>query len=204
MGAFAGELWVSWSWCRYGGSGLAMRQRGPDHLAWRTCCASVQGFRRKKKSKTLIFLVPTHSLTMNRNMIEISTSLQSRLTFKANVKSLKTHSRWNTVHIDREALNKRTRENKSPGAFSRVGLRSCPPPCDLTRGRTAVASILNNKAPVVVERASLAPGFGSLQGHWSTCKTNAGLKEMTHGNMLGRILIFSCHLTVPGTGARHG
>ena len=48
---------------------------------------------KNKKSKMLIFLVPTHSLAMNRNMIEISTSLQSRLTFKANAKVLKTHSR---------------------------------------------------------------------------------------------------------------
>lgn len=61
----------------------------------------------------LVFLVPTHSLTMNRNMIEISTSVQIRLTFKANVKSLKTHSSWNNVHIDSEDLNKRTKENKA-------------------------------------------------------------------------------------------
>lgn len=118
-----------------------------DHLPGRTCCVSVQGLRRKKKSKMLIFLVPTHSLTMNRIMIEISTSLQSRLTFKANVKSLKTHSRWNNVHIDREDLNKRTKENKGPGAFSRVGFRPCPRPCDPTRGRTAVTSHPNGNTP---------------------------------------------------------
>lgn len=81
--------------------------------------------KKKKKSQMLIFLVPTHSLAMNRNMIEISTSLQSRLTFKANAKALKTHSRWNNVHINRDGLKKRTKENKSPRAFSRVGLRSC-------------------------------------------------------------------------------
>ena len=61
----------------------------------------------------LIFLVPTHSLTMNRNVIEISTSLQSRLTFKANAKGLKTHSRWNNIHESMEGLKKRTKENKS-------------------------------------------------------------------------------------------
>lgn len=64
---------------------------------------------------------------MNRNMIEISTSVQSRLTFKANVKSLKTHSRWNNVHRDREDPNKRTKENKSPGTFSRVGFKAPSP-----------------------------------------------------------------------------
>lgn len=47
----------------------------------------------EEKKKVLIFLVSTHSSTMNRNMIEISTSHPSRLTFKANAKGLKTHSR---------------------------------------------------------------------------------------------------------------
>lgn len=68
---------------------------------------------KKKKSKMLIFLVPTHSLAMNRNMIEISTSLQSRLTFKANAKALKTHSRWNNVHINRDGLKKEPKKTKA-------------------------------------------------------------------------------------------
>ena len=58
----------------------------------------------------LIFLGSTHSLTMNRNMTEISTCLQSRLTFKANAKGLKTHFGWNNVPINRESLQKRTKE----------------------------------------------------------------------------------------------
>lgn len=61
----------------------------------------------------LIFLVPTHSLTMNRNVIEISTSLQSRLTFKANAKGLKTHSRWNNIHENREGLKNEPKKTKA-------------------------------------------------------------------------------------------
>lgn len=84
------------------------------------------GLQKKKKSRMLIFLVPTHSLTMNRNMIEIFTRLQSRLPFKANAKGLRTHSRWNNVCKNREGLKKRTKGNKCPRTFSRGGLKACP------------------------------------------------------------------------------
>lgn len=69
----------------------------------------------------LIFLVPTHSLTMNRNRIEISTSLQSRLTFKANTKGLKTHSRWNNVHINRGGLRKESKKTKALELSAELG-----------------------------------------------------------------------------------
>lgn len=97
---------------------------------------SVQGFRRKN-SKMLIFLVPTHSLTMNRNMMEISTRLQSRLTFKANTKGLKTHFRWNNVCKTREGLkNQRT---QTPWNFQQRRVKVLSPTCATAYG-TAVAS----------------------------------------------------------------
>ena len=109
-------------------------------------------FKKKKKSKMLIFLVPTHSLTMNTNAIEISTSLQRRLTFKANAKGLKTHSRWNNIHTNREGL-----KTQKPSCFSRVGLRSHgPPACDRAWG-TAVAPSLNESTSRGAEGACLKP-----------------------------------------------
>lgn len=62
--------------------------------------------RKKMSSNTMVFLVPTHSLTMNRSTIEISTHLQSKLTFKANAESLKTRSRWTQVQVHRKGLLK--------------------------------------------------------------------------------------------------
>lgn len=102
--------------CQWPGSQIPSL-RGLDEFR---CRASE--FKKKKKSKMLIFLVPTHSLTMNTNVIEISTSLQSRLTFKANAKGLKTQSRWNNIHKNREGL-----KTQKPSCFSRVGLRSHGP-----------------------------------------------------------------------------
>lgn len=100
----------------------------------------------------LIFLVSTHSLTMNTNVIEISTSLQRRLTFKANAKGLKTHSRWNNIRTNREGL-----KTQKPSCFSRVGLRSHgPPACDRAWG-TAVAPSLNESTPCGAEGACLKP-----------------------------------------------
>lgn len=55
----------------------------------------------RKKSETLVFLAPTPFLTVNRNVIEIPTSLQSRLTFKANAKGLKTHWEWEHTCVNR-------------------------------------------------------------------------------------------------------
>lgn len=55
----------------------------------------------KKKSETPVFLAPTPFLTVNRNVIEIPTRLQSRLTFKANAKGLKTHWGWRHTCMNR-------------------------------------------------------------------------------------------------------
>lgn len=89
-------------------------------------CSGLQ--KEKKKPRMLIFLVPTHSLTMNRNMIEIFTRHQSRLPFKANAKGLRTHSSWNNVCKNRVGLKQRTKGNRCPRTSSRGGVRACPPP----------------------------------------------------------------------------
>lgn len=59
------------------------------------------GSEEKRKSEMLVFLAPTPFLTVNRNVIEIPTSLQSRLTFKANAKGLKTHWGWKHTCVNR-------------------------------------------------------------------------------------------------------
>lgn len=61
----------------------------------------------KEKSERLVFLVSTPSLTVNRNVIEIPTSLQSRLTFKANAKGLKSHWGWKHVCMNRGSFLKK-------------------------------------------------------------------------------------------------
>lgn len=153
--------------CQWPGSQIPSL-RGLDEFR---CRASE--LKKKKKSKMLIFLVPTHSLTMNTNVIEISTSLQSRLTFKANAKGLKTQSRRNNIHKNREGL-----KAQKPSCFSRVGLRSHgPPACDLG-----------------------TPGLSSLPGNWSGCKTHVALQEMTSRDVLWGIQAYSCHLSALGTG----
>ena len=155
--------------CQWPGSQIPSL-RGLDEFLFR---ASEFKKKKKKKSKMLIFLVPTHSLTMNTNVIEISTSLQSRLTFKANAKGLKTHSRRNNIHKNREGL-----KTQKPSCFSRVGLRSHgPPACDLG-----------------------TPGLSSLLGNWSGCKTHVALQEMTSRDVLWGIQAYSCHLSALGTG----
>lgn len=61
----------------------------------------------KEKPEMLVFLVPTPSLTVNRNVIENPTSLQSRLTFKANAKGLKTHWGWKQACMNRGSFLKK-------------------------------------------------------------------------------------------------
>lgn len=168
-----GEPGASRSLGRQGGSGLAMGQGGQTTslggLAVFLFGASggEKNTHKKNKTQMLIFLVPTHSLTMNRNMIEISTSVQSRLTFKANVKSLKTHSSWNNVHIDREDLNKRTEENKALELLAELAEGPVPHPGTSRGEEEQWFPPQMGIHRVVGERASLAPwpplSAGSLE-----------------------------------------
>lgn len=132
----------------------------------------------------LIFLVPTHSLTMNRNMIEISTRI-----FKADLPLKQMPRVWKlilggiTLAWTQKALKKEPKKTKPQGFQRRWVKVSLPQPAPLPSPHPRVPSSRKGLRCAILRRTSLSvAGTNGLGARPALGSSKHLLKEWPTGH----------------------